>query len=249
MIANSEEKNQGLIEHLTELRVCLVRSLQIIFVAAIACYTVSEKIFDVIRSPIAPYLPAGGLVFTAPADKFIAHLKISFFSGVILSCPLWLYQVWRFIAPGLYEREKKYATTFIFSGTLLFVMGILFCYFLVLPAAFHFLMDFGGSVDKPMITISEYLSFVLILCVMFGLSFELPLVITMLGLMGLVSAAFLRRNRRYSAVGIAVFAAIVTPPDLLSMLFLLVPMMVLYEVSILIVASFEKKRIAELQQQ
>lgn len=240
--------NLTLTEHLAELRTRLIKSAYAILLGMVICYNFSDKIFDVIRGPIAPYLPAGGLVFTAPADKFIAHLKLSFFGGMILTCPIWIYQIWKFVAPGLYTKEKKYSLGFIFSGSILFVLGVLFAYFGVFPMAFKFLMGYGGDVDKPMITIDQYLSFFITTTLMFGLAFELPLVIVILGLMDIVSAKFLREKRRYAAMILTVLAAIITPPDLLSMLLMLAPMFFLYELAVMIVAFFERKKARSNQQ-
>lgn len=240
-----EEAHHTLTDHLAELRDRLIKALWFIILGTAACYKYSDQIFTFIRGPIAPYLPTGGLVFTAPMDKFIAHLKIAFFGGVILACPFWLYQVWKFVAPGLYSKEKKYALGFIVAGSVLFIGGICFAYFVVFPAAFHFLMLFGGDIDKPMITITEYMSFFVTTAALFGVSFELPLIIVILGMLGIVSQKFLREKRRYAIVLLAIMSAVFTPPDLLSMLFMLVPMVLLYEISILIVGVFEKKRAAE----
>jgi sec-independent protein translocase protein TatC len=187
-------------------------------------------------------LPQGGLVYTGIVDKFTAHIKVSIMAGVILTSPLWFYQVWMFVAPGLYRGEKKYAFLFLFSGVGLFITGVLFVYFVVFPFAFEFLFHFGGSTDKPMITIEEYLSFFVLTTLMFGTCFEMPLILTILGMMGLVNAKFLREKRRFAVVILAVISAIITPPDLLSMLFMLGPMLLLYEISILLVAQVEKKK-------
>ena len=207
----------------------------------VVCYNFTDKLFDIIRKPIAPYLPSGGLVFTAPADKFIAHLKLALFGGAILSCPFWIYQIWKFVAPGLYSKERKYSLGFIFAGTSLFIIGVCFAYFLVFPAAFHFLMGYGGDVDKPMITIDQYLSFFTMTSLMFGLSFELPLILVILGMLGIVSSRFLRDKRRYAVVVMAIISAIITPPDLLSMM-MMIPMCALYEVGLWTVYFIEKKR-------
>lgn len=236
------ELQAPLIEHLVELRTRLIYSAYAILAGMFACYFYSPQLFDIVRGPIAPYLPSGGLVFTAPADKFIAHLKISFFGGVLLTCPVWIYQIWKFVAPGLYAKERKYSISFIFWGSLLFILGVSFAYYGVFPMAFKFLMGFGGDVDKPMITIDQYLSFFVTTTLLFGLAFELPLIIVILGLLEIVDAKFLREKRRYAIMVIATISAVITPPDLLSMLMLLVPMTLLYESSILIVSYFEKRR-------
>lgn len=237
-----DSRAQSLYEHLAELRKRIINCGLILFIATAICYNFSEPIFNFVRAPIVPYLPGGGLIFTGPLDKFIAHLKLAFVCGIILSCPFWLYQVWRFVAPGLYARERKYTIGFITAGTVLFLLGAAFSYYIALPMAFNFLMTFGGDVDKPMISIDQYMGFFTQMCLMFGVAFELPLVIVVLGMMGVVSQSFLRKNRRYAIMTIAVIAAVITPPDLLSMVLMLTPMWFLFEVSVLIVGVFEKKR-------
>lgn len=243
-----DHKNQSLVEHLTELRIRLIRAALGILVSAALCYSFSEQIFDLIRSPIAPFLKNMGLVFTAPMDKFMAHIKIALFSGTLLSSPFWFYQIWKFISPGLYMKERRYALSFIVSAVSLFVAGIVLCYFAVLPVTFDFLLNFGGKVDQPMITISEYLSFFMMLHLAFGLAFELPLILVVLGMFGVVSQKFLKDKRRYAIVIMAIFAAVVTPsPDAVTMLLLLVPLAFLYELSVILVGFFERKRNSTLE--
>ncbi|PWU17075.1 MAG: twin-arginine translocase subunit TatC [Bdellovibrio sp.] len=237
----SELDSMPLTEHLRELRTRIIRSFGGILLATLVCYYFSDKIFEVLREPIRKYLPTGGLVFTAPVDKFMAFLKVSFFAGLIASCPWWLFQIWQFVAPGLYAKEKKYGLIFISSGTVLFMIGVCFAYFLAVPAAFEFLMTFGGDADKPMITIDHYLSFLTTFLVMFGMAFELPLVIVILGMMGIVSQEFLRSKRRYIIVILSIVSAIVTPPDVISMTIMLVPLYLLFEISVLIVGRFERQ--------
>ncbi len=204
----------------------------------------SEKIFDVIRAPIVPYLgPNGYLVFTAPIDKFTAYIKVSFMAGVIITAPLWLYQVWLFIAPGLYKKEKKMAAAFIFFGTLLFAIGVGFVYNIVYPMAFKYLLSFGGDKDKPMITITEYLSFFVTTTLLFGAAFEMPLVLAVLAFLGVIDDKLLRAKRRMAIMIIAVVSAVITPPDAISMLSMLGPMLLLYEISILIVARIAKNHL------
>lgn len=239
------EKNQNLTEHLKELRYRLIRSVWAVAITAIIAYAYSEQIFDYLRLPAQKYLPQGGLVFTHPTDKFMAHIKIAVFAGIGLSCPVWLYQLWSFVAPGLYQKEKKYAGLFISSGSLLMLLGITFCYFLVLPPAFEFLFNFGGSVDKPMITITEYLGFVVQMTLMFGVAFQLPLILVLLGLTGIVTAKFLRKQRRIAYFLLGIASAVLTPtPDALSMFMMLIPMVILFEIAIFLVARVEKKETA-----
>lgn len=236
---------QPLVEHLAELRTRLFYSLIFVVIATFACFHVAGEIFDYLRQPIQPYLPQGGLIYTGPIDKFMAYVKIAIVSGVIVSCPMWLWQAWQFVAPGLYRKERKYGIAFITFGTVLFLGGVAFSYLVVLPMAFKFLMTFGGEVDKPMIAIDSYLSFVSQITLVFGLSFELPLILSILGMAGLVSSRFLREKRRYAVMLLATIAAVVTPPDLLSMVLMLGPMWLLYEFSIVLVYFIEKKRGSE----
>jgi sec-independent protein translocase protein TatC len=236
-------QEQSLVEHLGELRVRLINSTIGLIVAGLFCYIWSEELFSVIRKPIATYLPSNGLVFTAPMDKFMAHVQIALFAGAILSCPYWFYHLWKFVSPGLYSNERKYALGFISSAVGLFLTGVVMCYYLILPVTFEFLMNFGGSTDKPMITIGEYLSFFITVSLVFGIAFELPLILVILGMLGIVSKQFLAEKRRYAVVLLSIFAGIATPsPDAISMLLLLGPLALLYEVAIILVGIFEKKR-------
>ena len=242
------DKNMSLIEHLVDLRVCLTRSAYSIVIAMFVCWGFSEFLFNIVRAPIAPYLPNGGLVFTGPVDKFMAHIKLSFIAGLMISAPFWLWQIWKFISPALYKSEKKMAGGFIFFGTLQFVLGVLFSYFVALPMAFKFLMTFGGDTDKPMITIDQYMGFFTQTSVIFGLTFEMPVIISFLGIMGLVSKRFLKEKRKYAIVAIAIISSIAAPPDALSMILLLIPLWLMYDISILIVGFFEKKKaLSELE--
>ena len=174
-------------------------------------------------------------------DKFMAHLKVSFLASIILTCPLWLSQVWLFVAPGLYANEKKYVIGFIGFGSILFLTGVSFVYFVVYPTAFGFLMSFGGETDVAMISISEYLSFFTTTTLVFGAAFEMPLLLTVLGMMGIIDHHFLSKMRRYALVLLAALSAMVTPPDVLSMILMLIPMVILYEISVLLVRFFGAK--------
>lgn len=238
----SPENGQTLIEHLAELRDRLIKAAWAIAVATLCCWFFNEQLFDILRRPILETKLLDGLVFTHPVDSFMAHVKVAVAGGVIASCPFWLYQVWRFVAPGLYEHERKFGIMFIASGTVLFGIGVSFAYFLVLPAAFKFLLGFGGGTDKPMITIQDYFSFFTSMMLVFGFAFELPLVIVVLGAIGIVDQKFLREKRRIMIVVMAVIAAVVTPPDAASMLMLLVPLILLYEMSIFLVGMIGSRK-------
>lgn len=243
-MANNPQE-QSFIEHLMDLKRSLVRVLWILVIGFGACLYFKEQLFAYIRAPIVPYLPTQGLVFTAPIDKFMAYLKVCFMAGTILTCPIWLYQVWLFIAPGLYKKEKKIAVSFIFFGSILFLMGFAFVYYLILPMAFKYLLLFGGSADQPMITITDYISFFVTMTLVFGTAFEMPLILVILGIVGLIDDKFLSKNRRMAIMVIAILSAVVTPPDALSMMGLLVPLMVLYEISIILVRVLQRKARAE----
>ena len=234
-----------LIAHLHELRLRLTRSAFGIFFGVCLCWGFSEHIFNFVREPAVKYLPGGGLVFTAPMDKFLAHLNLSMVVGLIISSPFWLYQLWKFISPALYKNERKLVVGFVGAGTIQFLMGVAFCYYIVLPGAIEFLFNFGGDLDKPMITIKDYISFFTQMAVMFGLTFEIPVVLTFLGFLGVVSQKFLIEKRRYAIVINAVIAAIAAPPDTYSMVLLMIPLLIMYEISIISVGFFEKKKLVE----
>lgn len=238
-------KEMSLVEHIGELRFRLTRAAIGILVGMAFCWGFSEHIFNIVRQPIMPYLPQGGLVYTAPIDKFMAHIKVSFIFGLLVSAPFWLYHLWKFISPALYKNEKNFAMGFIFFGTFQFFLGILFTYFIIFPMAFKFLMSFGGDIDKPMITIEHYLDFFTQTSLIFGLAFEMPVIITFLGLVGAISQRFLIDKRRYAYVGIAAASAVLAPPDALSMILLLAPLCMLYEISILTVGFFERRKAAQ----
>lgn len=238
-----EDGSMSLVEHLTELRYRLIKIIQGVVVGMGICIYFSEYLFTFIRRPILPFLGEGnGLVFTGVMDKFMAHLKVGALGGLVLTCPYWLYHVWQFISPGLYKKEKKFAIGFIMSGSILFALGVCFVYFFVYPAAFEYLLSVGGNIDKPMITIDDYLGFFAMTTIMFGVSFELPLVLVILAMMGIIDANFLKKNRRYAIVVLAFVAAILTPPDVISMTMMLIPMVFLYESSIWVIQLIVKKR-------
>lgn len=227
-------KEESLVDHLRELRKRLVYIFLGVVVSATACWFFKELLFDFIRQPIEPFLSTDskGLVYTGIMESFMAYIKICLLGGVVLSCPFWLYHLWRFIAPALYSHEKKYGVGFILSGTLLFFLGISFVYYFVYPIAFKFLLGFGSGQDQALITINDYLSFFLKTTFLFGLAFEVPLVLTFLGLMGIVTADFLAKNRRYAFLFLCLLSAILTPPDPTSMMMMALPLGVLYESSI-----------------
>lgn len=238
------DQEQPLIDHLSELRKCLIRTVIFVAIGFLGCWFYSDQIFDLLRQPISPFLKtdSGGLIFTAPMDKFMAHIKVALFAGFVVSSPLWMHQLWLFISPALYKEERKYGVAFILFGTILFLTGVSFVYFVVYPLAFEFLMTFGGDKDVPLIKIDEYLSFITTTTLVFGLTFEMPLILAVLGRLGVVSSDMLKASRRYTVVILALISAIVTPPDLISQILLLIPLYLLFEFSIYLVKAIEKKQ-------
>jgi sec-independent protein translocase protein TatC len=172
------------------------------------------------------------LIFLKPTEGFLVYIKISVFVGIILSLPVIFYQLWKFIAPGLYKKERRYVPMIVFFSTFFFLTGAFFCYFLIIPFGLNFLLGFTTDQLEPTIQISEYLKFVTLLIMVFGIIFELPLLSYFLTKMELITPEFLRAKRRYGIVAIFIVAAILTPPDVITQLFLAGPLIILYEVSI-----------------
>lgn len=208
------------------------------------CWFFSEQILNFLRIPLEPFLKDtnGGLIFTAPQDNFMAHLQVAFFSAILLSSPYWLNQFWGFISPGLYKKEKKVFSVFWITGTGLFLLGASFAYFVVLPLVFSLFMNFGGGVDKPFITIKNYLSFIIRFILVFGMVFEMPLILIFLCQWNIISLKILKKYRRHAIVILSALSALITPPDVLSLFLLGLPLVILYEVSIYLAGFFQKKK-------
>ncbi|GHH61036.1 twin-arginine translocase subunit TatC [[Pseudomonas] boreopolis] len=227
------QAESSLIEHLIELRARLVRGLAGLAVVLVALLPFTQKIYGWLAHPLVSQLPAGQtMIAMNPAGAFFAPLKLTFFLAVFLAVPWLLYQAWAFVAPGLYQREKRLAMPLLFSAVLLFYVGCAFAYFLVLPAVFHFLTTFKPDVIAITPDAGSYLDFVLVIFFAFGSSFELPVALVILVLLGWVTPDQLRQGRGYAIVGIFVLAAILTPPDVVSQLMLAIPMCLLYELGI-----------------
>lgn len=237
-----DEDKQPLTSHLAELRTRLINCLIAIGAGFFVCYYFKEWLFKVITKPLADVLPKGShMIFTGLPEAFFIYLKIAFFASLFLTSPYTLYQVWRFISPGLYPSEKRYVLPFVVSSTVLFVGGVLFCYFLALPPAFAFFVEFSTDFLKPMISFREYLSFSLKMLLAFGLCFELPVFIFFLAKIGVVNARMLVRQRRYAILVIFIVAAALTPsPDAFSQILLAIPMIFLYEISVFLARFAEK---------
>ena len=241
----NDEARMSFLEHLEELRKRILWSLLALIILFIPSYVFSEKIFDFLMQPIIKNLPEGSsLIFTRPAEGFLTYLRVSFFAALILAFPFILYQSWRFITPALYKEEKKIVIPFIFFGTLFFLLGALFCYYVAAPPAFRFLLnDYSSEYVKPLPSIKEALSFFTALIFGFGLTFEFPLIIFLLSRLGLVDSKMLREKRKYAILASSLIAAVLTPTtDAISMLFMFVPLLVFYELGILVALIFGKEK-------
>jgi len=232
---SADDDVQGrLLDHLLELRVRLLRAVVGLLVVFVALLPFANRLYGWLAQPLLEKLPKGGqLIAIEVASPFFAPLKLAFFVALIAAMPWLLYQVWAFVAPGLYRREKKLAMPLLASALVLFYAGCAFAYFLVLPAVFTFLAKVTPTGVAMMTDINAYLDFVLVIFLAFGASFELPVALVILVLLGWVTPAQLREWRGYAIVGIFVIAAIITPPDVISQLMLAIPMMLLYEAGIL----------------
>ena len=222
-------------EHLKALRRLCLQLIFILFVATLICYYFSDFWIQLARRPVQNFLSStqGALIFTSPTEQFFAHLKVSFLAAVLLSSPLWSWSLWFFVAPGLYRQERRWALFFVGFASILFVGGACFAYMVVYPLALDFLLNFSNTGDRAMLTIKNYLSFFFQITVTFGFMFELPLVLFLLSFFGWISPSFLREKRPYAIVGLAFVSALLSPPDVMSMLLLFFPLILLYELTLL----------------
>ncbi|MDI3262183.1 MAG: twin-arginine translocase subunit TatC [Fulvimonas sp.] len=227
---------QGLISHLIELRSRLLKACASVLVVLLALVPFANRLYAELARPLVARLPAGAhLIATEVAGTFVTPLKLAFYAALFISMPMVLYQLWAFISPGLYKHEKRLARPLLIAALALFYLGCAFAYFLVLPAAFRFLIATKPPGVEMMTDIGHYLDFVMLMFFAFGLCFEVPVVVVVLAALGVVDHAKLRRGRRYAIVGAFAIAAFITPPDITSMIMLAVPMCLLYELGVLAV--------------
>lgn len=221
--------------HIAELRKRLMISVGTLFVMFIVCFSFWEPILAWMTQPLKDALPAGGnLIFTQVGEAFFTALKVAFFAALILSLPVIFWQFWLFVAPGLYENEKKLVLPFVISATVMFVSGALFAYYVVFPVGFSYLINFGSTIFTALPSVGEYVGFFTKLMFGFGISFELPVITFFLASLGLVDDEALKGFFKYAVVLIFIVAAILTPPDVLSQLLMAAPLLLLYGVSIII---------------
>jgi len=244
-----EASRAPLLSHLTELRNRLIWCMAALGVATIACFFIAKPIYNLLVEPFfsESCRPDLEMIYTAPLEVFFVYLKLSLFGGLFVSFPVLAWQLYAFVAPGLYKNERYAFLPFLIAAPILFIIGALFVYFGMLPLIARFALSFeqlggeGVTAIVPQIKVSEYLSLVMALMIAFGLSFQLPVILSLLGKVGIIGAETLRKGRKYALVGILAASAFFTPPDMISQIMLTVPVYGLYEASIWIVAMFERK--------
>lgn len=229
------------ISHLIELRSRLVKAAAVVLVVFLCMMPFAAHIFDVLAAPMLAALPTGSkMIATGVITPFLIPIKVTMMAAVLVSLPWVLYQVWAFVAPGLYAHEKRLIAPLVVSSSLLFVVGVAFCYFFVFGVVFPFINNFAPKSVSVAPDIDAYVDFVLTMFVAFGVTFEVPVIVVVLVRMGVVPLAKLKQIRPYVIVGAFVIAAVVTPPDIMSQLMLAVPLVLLYEVGLLIAPVFER---------
>lgn len=229
------ENKQPFLSHLEELRKRLIRCAIAVGIGFVVSYFFSERLFILLISPLNAVMPEGDqLIFTNLPEMFFTYIKVALICGIMLSAPLIFYELWMFIAPGLYKKEKESVIPFVLSSTILFVGGALFGFFIVFPFGFKFFIGFSNEYVKALPSVKQYFSFSIKLLFAFGLVFELPVATFFLTKIGLVTPEILKRNRKYSILGIFIMAAILTPPDVITQCMMAGPLIVLYEIGILV---------------
>ena len=248
---SKEQNNVGFVSHLVELRQRLINSIIFLTVLFVICYFFSENIYGFLVEPYAQAVKDDSinrrLIFTALQETFLSYLKVSFFAAFFITSPFMLIQIWKFIAPGLYKNERSAIAPYLIATPILFLLGGMLVYYLVMPLAIKFFLSFESSgviTNLPIqleAKVNEYLSLVMKLIFAFGLSFQLPVVLSLLARVGAIDSKFLKDRRKYVVVMIFAAAAILTPPDPITQIGLAIPLLILYELSIFSVKIIEKK--------
>jgi sec-independent protein translocase protein TatC len=231
------------LEHLEDLRKRLFNSFLVIIVAAIPAWIFSKTIYRILARPVTQYLPEGTkLAFTGLADPFMLYMKVAFLTAIFATAPFIFFQLWLFVAPGLYQKEKKYVIPFVLFTTLFFLGGAVFGYFIVYPWACRFFLRMGSDF-QAVITVNSYFSLTLRLLLGIGLVFELPVLVFFLSKIGLITPRWMVKNFKYAVLAVFILAALITPtPDIISQCIVAVPMLVLYGLGILVALIFGKKK-------
>jgi sec-independent protein translocase protein TatC len=245
-------KQASFIEHLTELRSRLLKSIVYLFIFFVISYIFAENIYGFLVEPYADAVKDDNinrrLIYTALHETFITYLKVAFFSAIFVTSPIILTQIWKFVAPGLYTNEKKALLPYLIATPTLFLLGGMLVYYLVMPLAIKFFLSFETSAQISNLPIqleakvNEYLSLIMRLIFAFGISFQLPVLLTLLARVGFVNSTYLKKRRKYVVVIVFALAAILTPPDPITQIGLGIPLLILYELSILAVKFIEKKK-------
>ena len=247
-MATVDPDKMSFLEHLDELRSRLIKVLLWLIVGTAVCWSFRDPIFHFLTQPLRVSHPDIKFIFTSPSEALMLKLKMSFFVGIFLSAPCVLYQIWAFVAPGLYRHEKAYALPFIMAGTLFFLGGAAFGHYYLFPITFRFLVDFGGEDMQFLPKVGEYYSFYSWFLLGLGLVFQLPVVIFVLSRIGLVTPGFLLRKFKYAVVISFVVAAIITPtPDMVTQSLLALPMLGLYLLGVGVAALFGRPRRREVE--
>jgi len=250
-VSDLDEIESPLLDHLIELRRRLLRAVIALIAAFAICLPLADKIFGFLVRPLTEAFPPGEgrLVYTKLYEAFFVEIKVAIFAAFFLAFPVIANQLWAFVAPGLYAKEKKAFLPFLFATPILFVAGASLAYFVVMPTAFKWFLGFegtaGGLKQEALPAMGEYLSLVMQFILAFGISFQLPVLLLLLNRAGLVSRVQMSRARRYVIVGIFAVAAVITPPDVVSQLLLAAPLIVLFEGSLILMRFSEKRRPAE----
>jgi sec-independent protein translocase protein TatC len=231
------------LEHLGELRTRIMWSLVAVLVGLGISLTFTDRLMKFVRRPFDVAAPGQKLVFVAPTEAFWVYMKVALIAGIVLAMPVILYQIWAFVAPGLYTHEKRYALPFVIVGSLFFALGAAFAQLVVIPFAMRFLVSFPGPDLAPMISINSYVDFILKFTLAFGVVFELPVAITIASRIGIVTPKMLAKNRKYAILINFVVAAALTPtPDIFNQVLMAGPLCLLYELGIISARLFGKRR-------
>tara|TARA_B110000444_G_C18779423_1_gene566650 strand:+ start:262 stop:1026 length:765 start_codon:yes stop_codon:yes gene_type:complete len=252
MIDKKKDQEGSFVLHLTELRSRLIKSFLFLLIAFIICYIFSEDIYKFLIKPYSNAVIDSNLdrrmIFTALHEAFLTYLKVAFFASFFITSPIILTQLWKFVAPGLYKNEKQALLPYLIATPLLFILGGMLVYYLIMPLAIKFFLSFESQADVGSIAIqleakvNEYLSLIMRLIFAFGISFQLPIILSLLARIGVLDSTYLKTRRKYVIVIIFAIAAILTPPDPITQIGLALPLLILYELSILTVKIIENKK-------